>query len=386
MQRAANNDWFEYPAGSRLHYFCFPACYQREAREGVRVFFNDKRPSSMRRQPILGPEEHEVLHKKILKFIKKGYIVPPRPGQVKSLMKYFAVPKGVLEGITLDWRIVFHTGVNKLNDSVWAPSFVLPTLKPLLQMEDSNSLMSDWDMGEMFLNFMLDPRVWRFATIDLGPIGYTPEECEHRWMTWARNLMCFRPSPYNSIKMYLVAVEILRGDRHDPTNAFQYGYIMLNLPGSERYNPSIAWISKRRADGSLATDFVCFVDDQRLAREGEERVKEGGHALSSREAFLGLQDALRKIRASHGTRNPWAWAGACVVVREELGVVVLTSQEKWDRMKELCRHWLGVLKSGETLLDHKRILSNWGFLVYVTQAYPSLKPYFKGFNLSLETW
>lgn len=386
MRRAANNDWFEYPAGSRLHYFRFPSRYQRAARDGVRVFFQDEGPSLMRRQPDLGPEEREVLHKKILKFIKKGYIVPPRAGQVKSLMKYFAVPKGVLEGVTLDWRIVFHAGANKLNESVWAPSFVLPSLNSLLRIVDSNSLMSDRDMGEMFLNFMLDPRVWKFAAIDLGPIGYTPEECEHRWMTWARNLMGFRPSPYNSVKMYLVAEEILRGDRHDPSNAFQYDYIMLNLPGSENYNPSIAWISKRRADGSLATDFVCFVDDQRLAGEGSERVVEGGHALSSREAFLGLQDALRKIRASHGTRNPGAWAGACVVISEELGVMVLTSQEKWDRMKELCRHWLGVLKSGETLLDHKKLLSDRGFMVYVTQAYPSLKPYLKGFNLSLETW
>jgi len=134
MRRAANNDWFEYPAGSRLHYFRFPSRYQRAARDGVRVFFQDEGPSSMRRQPDLGPEEREVLHKKILKFIKKGYIVPPRSGQVKSLMKYFAVPKGVLEGVTLDWRIVFHAGANKLNDSVWAPSFILPSLNSLLRI------------------------------------------------------------------------------------------------------------------------------------------------------------------------------------------------------------------------------------------------------------
>ncbi|KAL3783448.1 hypothetical protein ACHAW5_004380 [Stephanodiscus triporus] len=68
--------------------------------------------------------------------------------------------------------------------------------------------------------------------------------------------------------------------------------------------------------------------------------------------------------------------------------MVLTSQDKWDRMKmkELCRHWLNVLKSGETLLDHKKLLSDRVFMVYVTQAYPSLKPYLKGFNLSFETW
>jgi hypothetical protein len=38
------------------------------------------------------------------------------------------------------------------------------------------------------------------------------------------------------------------------------------------------------------------------------------------------------------------------------------------------------------MLDYKRLLSDRGFLVYVTQAYPAMKPYLKEFHLSLETW
>jgi hypothetical protein len=34
--------------------------------------------------------------------------------------------------------------------------------------------------------------------------------------------MGFKPSPYNSIRMYLVTEEIIWGNRHDPDNAFQY--------------------------------------------------------------------------------------------------------------------------------------------------------------------
>jgi hypothetical protein len=37
-------------------------------------------------------------------------------------------------------------------------------------------------------------------------------------------------------------------------------------------------------------------------------------------------------------------------------------------------------------LEFERLHSDQGFLVYVTQAYPGMKPYLKGFNLSLETW
>jgi hypothetical protein len=37
-------------------------------------------------------------------------------------------------------------------------------------------------------------------------------------------------------------------------------------------------------------------------------------------------------------------------------------------------------------LEFKRLQSDRGFMVYATQAYPSMKPYLKGFHLSLETW
>jgi hypothetical protein len=73
-------------------------------------------------------------------------------------------------------------------------------------------------------------------------------------------------------------------------------------------------------------------------------------------------------------------------VDEDRGVVVLTSQEKWDRMKAICEHWRDILGKGNTDLDFKRLRSDRGFIVYVTQAYPGMKPYLKGFHLSLETW
>ncbi len=75
-----------------------------------------------------------------------------------------------------------------------------------------------------------------------------------------------------------------------------------------------------------------------------------------------------------------------VCVEKDQGVVVLTSQEKWDRMKAICKHWRTLLEQGETNLDFKQLRSDRGFMVYVTQAYPGMKPYLKGFHLSLETW
>jgi hypothetical protein len=50
----------------------------------------------------------------------------------RSVIKYFAVPKGIVDKVVQDWRVVFHAGANKLNDAVFVPSFSLPTVNLLL--------------------------------------------------------------------------------------------------------------------------------------------------------------------------------------------------------------------------------------------------------------
>jgi hypothetical protein len=93
-------------------------------------------------------------------------------------------------------------------------------------------LMSDSNMGEMFLNFPLHPNIIHLIAIDLDPLEYGDEQCVHRWMCWHCNLMGFKSSLYNSICTYLVPEEIIRGDWHDRANAFQWEYAMINLMGS----------------------------------------------------------------------------------------------------------------------------------------------------------
>ena len=381
LWRVCNNDWFEYPYGSRLFYNRYPTKYRREARDGVKVYFTGPAPTKKKSQPTMPPEETKILRSKLLKMIKRRYIVPPEE-RLQSLIFYFGVPKGVLDGVVQDWRIVYHAGANKLNDAVWVPSFWLPRVDSLLRIVDFDSCMEDRDIGEMFLNFELDPFIRRFTGVDIGPLGISKDDCPVSWAHWNRNLMGFKSSPYNSIKMYLVTEEIIRGNREDKSNAFQWHTVLLNLPGSENYRPDVAWISKRREDGSLASDFVCFVDDQRLAAANKKRLAAAGHQLSSRESYMGIQDALRKLREG----GSGAWAGAVVHITEEHGVIVLTSQDKWDRLKAIVAKWLDRLNAGENMLPHSELLSDRGFLVYVTQPYPAMVPYLKGVHLTLEMW
>ena len=193
--------------------------------------------------------------------------------------------------------------------------------------------MEDRDIGEMFLNYQLHPSIRKFAGVDVGPLGLTGEAGRSQWYYWAKNFMGAKPSPFNSVRTQLIAEEIIRGDRHDTTNAFQWKGVKLNLQGTKAYKPNQAWIVRIREDGTLASDFVTFVDDQRVCGAGPQQTKEAGHTLSTREAYLGIQDALRKLRSSGGTRYPGAWAGVVVYNDPIDGVVVLTSQEKWDRLK-----------------------------------------------------
>ncbi len=73
-------------------------------------------------------------------------------------------------------------------------------------------------------------------------------------------------------------------------------------------------------------------------------------------------------------------------IKEDGGVVLLTSQEKWDCLKTICCKWLDLLFQGVTEINFKELQSDQGFMVHVTQAYPGMKPYLKGYHLSLETW
>ena len=125
LWRAAQNTWFEYPSGSRLLYWRFPIKYQRQARDGVPVYFIEEGPTSMKPQRTMSPEETAALKEKILEVIRKRYLVVPED-RLRSVISYFGVPKGVIDGIIQDWRIVYHAGANGLNEKFGLLRFGFP--------------------------------------------------------------------------------------------------------------------------------------------------------------------------------------------------------------------------------------------------------------------
>jgi hypothetical protein len=157
-----------------------------------------------------------------------------------------------------------------------------------------------------------------------------------------------------------VAEEVIRGDRKDPTNPFQWYSVKLNLPGPG-YDPTMAWVMKLREDSRLASDLFTFVDDERLTGVTEELTWQAGHTLGAKQAYLGIQDAARKV--GECSQQPRAWAGAVVYVVPGIGVCVLTSEEKWDKLKVIIEKWLSLVEAGATMLNHKELLTDRGFMV-----------------------
>jgi len=94
------------------------------------------------------------------------------PGPMISLTSYFSVPKG-----DSDIRLMYDGTKSSLNNSLWAPWFPLPTIESHLRSVEASTYMGDIDISEMFLNFMLHPRLQPYARIDLTPYFGKEESC-----------------------------------------------------------------------------------------------------------------------------------------------------------------------------------------------------------------
>ena len=161
-------------------------------------------------QPVISdPDLRAKAKEKISKVVRRRYLSTTCIN-IKSLIKYFAVPKG-----EDDVRLVYNAMTNKLNECVWVPSFWLPTIDSLVRALDEDSWMTNRDVGDMFLNYQLHQTVVPYTGVDLSSLYKDKDEVGPRWVVWDRNLMGFAASPYNSIKMALVAREVCRGDRHE---------------------------------------------------------------------------------------------------------------------------------------------------------------------------
>jgi hypothetical protein len=109
---------------------------------------------------------------------RRGYIIP---GPIIILTNVFAIPKVKdKNGLTLDIRPVYDAMKSGLNDAVWVPTFWMPTCETLFRCLEFTSWIGDSNLGEMFLNHHLEPRMHPYAGMDLTGFVTSEERGDHR--------------------------------------------------------------------------------------------------------------------------------------------------------------------------------------------------------------
>ena len=92
-----------------------------------------------------------------------------------------------------------------------------------------------------------------------------------------------------------IAEEQARGDRLDNSNPFFWDKLVLNLPCSDTFDPTMPWAYKLNLNyQKIAGAFVLFVDDMRVTGFTQENCWQCGRRLSSVLQMLGIQEAARK--------------------------------------------------------------------------------------------
>jgi hypothetical protein len=153
---------------------------------------------------------------------------------VASLTQFFAVAKG-----DEDIRMVYNGTSSGLNAHLLCPWLALATINTMLRALEPGTFMGDLDVGDMFLNFILEARCSCLAGVDLSKyiqeLGGNPSH----WARWGRCGMGCRPSPYQTTQAIGWAKEMMMGDHLDATDVFKWSSVRLNLPGLPNYDPRV---------------------------------------------------------------------------------------------------------------------------------------------------
>ena len=83
--------------------------------------------------------------------------------------------------------------------------------------------------------------------------------------------MSFQSSPYLCTQLFGWSEDFIREDPNDcDNNPLAWDKVVLNLPGSQSYQPTRPWVYCTMFDGSLTAFFGTYIDDIRTG-DGTEK-------------------------------------------------------------------------------------------------------------------
>lgn len=390
VRRAAESTWFGWDGGSCLIPWRWPTLWREEATFGFFGFTRKRCPPRLKFS--MPPQDAETKAKdieKLRKLIIRRYIVC---GHVRTVIPRHNVPKetkdviaddGSIVQLVVDIRVVWDMRTNGLNECMYTPRFILPTISSYLRRLEAGMYQGDFDIGECFNNFPLHPRFREDCGVIVPPelvselraLGYDVAP----FMRWARCPFGWQSAPYAAVRMMMRSVELAMGDlRDDPANPFAFSSVCLNLPGMADYDPSLPRIRLLRHDGLVAVILLMFVDDGRLAGPLSLIYKAIRQVIAHLQAN-GNQDAARKREAPE--QRGRVWIGALCLADQGL-VRVTVATKKWRKAQT----FLAALPSVGSPFDRNAFRSGLGFLIHLGSVYDFISPYLKAFHLALQAW
>jgi hypothetical protein len=93
---------------------------------------------------------------------------------------------------------------------------------------DIGTYMTNCDISEMFLNFMLDENLRKYAGVDLTELFLDESSGKTFWERWERLLMVgFKPLPCLTTRlMQRIERNFLKGKMDDPENVFRWSSVV----------------------------------------------------------------------------------------------------------------------------------------------------------------
>ena len=308
-----SSSFFAWDKGSSLIFWRWPAPFQIIARDGIPPYHLYHWPKNQNSPKRIKAKDKPLLFEKFEIYLNKGYLKVIQPNEIKSVIDYFYVPKGLT-----DVRVVFNGTSCGINKAVFASNFWLPMSNTMTRLLSFGYRCVDVDIGEMFWNFPLHPELQLYSGVDLTPFrdnilkSSTRRLFEEKHLNSNKRLitkltrvwMGFKQSPEIACRYFYLAEEFIRGNHKEVNNPLRWDSIKLNLIGDKNFNPAFPnvykWDERKKR---ISGDLIAYVDDLRSIGYFMEDAWQITRRVCSHMQYLGIQDAARKRRVDEG---PWA--------------------------------------------------------------------------------
>jgi hypothetical protein len=282
--------YFKWVRGSRIFYWWLPGEWHADFRDGVKCWQIPGTVLPQGRMRNIPTETQDHTREKIFRLRFNLYL---ENGIIRLAIPRFTVPKS-----DTDVRVVWDSKANGHNTCLWAPSFILGdfgdleeivvkwlfyTVKSYLKMgspdqdysQDAASFNKSWqldiDVGQQCNNYAShyeDRPYCGVRMIDTRNDG----SVERHWFARFSALhFAGRCSPYIAGMGQQRIIEWVKKPPSDESSPFAYKKVILNIPTSFTWDPSLPRVMRIREDGELASSKVNYVDDIHPTARGKDK-------------------------------------------------------------------------------------------------------------------